>query len=358
MITMIAFTTGTGTRSTTVQRQSRTNAPFNSRRLMKGTAHRSLLEKKERLKSSEVKMNDHRERLITMKKRNKHSSTSSSASLSSSLSYVSLLKCNSNNYNNKRTKLLRCKSALTETTIQQSYEYRDDEDTKSDLTFTDDDRSFQGGGQRAKNLPATTTTIKWWEKYTTKNLITVKNADELIAYLYASATLITRDIDNMRKINDNDNESSKELLAQKSPLVVVKYFREDCPACSRLNPKFTKIAEKEFSNVLFLKVNLSEFNEDFAEKMNVPSVPYVQVFNGSEGLVNEFAINLMPQNLNLFRSIVSAYANCVDNLPKTTPEQQGPVSVIKTNGWPGFYSGQMRKFAHVKRTFWRFRRGE
>ena len=79
--------------------------------------------------------------------------------------------------------------------------------------------------------------------------------------------------------------------------------------------KFAKIAEREFSNVLFLKVNLSEFDDSLTEEMNIVSVPHVQVYNGAEGLVSESSLNLMPKSLRNFRNILDAYT-CVDNLPK------------------------------------------
>ena len=208
---------------------------------------------------------------------------------------------------------------------------------------------------------------KWWEKYQStssqpRNLILVKNIDEFLSYLYASATMIHRDIDNHSNSIDEDVEDEEkssiieQILERKSPLVVVKYFREDCPACRSVHPKFAKIAEREFSNVLFLKVNLSEFSESFAEDMNVHAVPHVQVYNGAEGLVSEFSLNLMPKSLRNFRNILGAYTSCADNLPKR--ETQGPASILSAAGWPGYYRGQMKNLVECKRNFWRFRRAE
>ena len=208
---------------------------------------------------------------------------------------------------------------------------------------------------------------KWWEKYQStssqpRNLILVKSIDEFLSYLYASATMIHRDIDNHSNSIDEDVEDEekssiiKQILERKSPLVVVKYFREDCPACRSVHPKFAKIAEHEFSNVLFLKVNLSEFSESFAEDMNVHSVPHVQVYNGAEGLVSEFSLNLMPKSLRNFRNILGAYTSCAENLPKR--ETQGPASILSAAGWPGYYRGQMKNLVECKKNFWRFRRAE
>jgi thiol-disulfide isomerase/thioredoxin len=208
---------------------------------------------------------------------------------------------------------------------------------------------------------------KWWEKYQStssqpRNLILVKSIDEFLSYLYASATMIHRDIDNHSNSIDEDVEDEEkrsiieQILERKSPLVVVKYFREDCPACRSVHPKFAKIAEHEFSNVLFLKVNLSEFSESFAEDMNVHSVPHVQVYNGAEGLVSEFSLNLMPKSLRNFRNILGAYTSCAENLPKR--ETQGPASILSAAGWPGYYRGQMKNLVECKKNFWRFRRAE
>ena len=208
---------------------------------------------------------------------------------------------------------------------------------------------------------------KWWEKYQStssqpRNLISVKSIDEFLSYLYASATMIHRDIDNHSNSIDEDVEDEEkssiieQILERKSPLVVVKYFREDCPACRSVHPKFAKIAEHEFSNVLFLKVNLSEFSESFAEDMNVHSVPHVQVYNGAEGLVSEFSLNMMPKSLRNFRNILGAYTSCAENLPKR--ETQGPASILSAAGWPGYYRGQMKNLVECKRNFWKFRRAE
>ena len=132
--------------------------------------------------------------------------------------------------------------------------------------------------------------------------------------------MIHRDIDNQSNsiaIDEDVEEEEKSnsvqrILERKSPLVVVKYFREDCPACRSIHAKFAKIAAREFSNVLFLKVNLSEFDDSFAEEMNIVSVPHVQVYNGAEGLVSESSLNLMPKSLRNFRNILDAYTSCVD----------------------------------------------
>ena len=218
-----------------------------------------------------------------------------------------------------------------------------------------------------KSIVTNTNKQKWWEKYQStsshpRNLILVKNIDEFLSYLYASATMIHRDIDNHSNSIDEgveDEEKSndiEQILERKSPLVVVKYFREDCPACRSVHPKFAKIAEREFSNVLFLKVNLSEFDDSFAEDMNIVSVPHVQVYNGAEGLVSEFSLNLMPKSLRNFRNILDAYTSCADNLPKR--EIQGPASFVSATGWPGYYRGQMKYLVECKRNFWRFRRAE
>ena len=218
-----------------------------------------------------------------------------------------------------------------------------------------------------KAIVTNTNKQKWWEKYQStsshpRNLILVKNIDEFLSYLYASATMIHRDIDNHSNSIDEgveDEEKSndiEQILERKSPLVVVKYFREDCPACRSVHPKFAKIAEREFSNVLFLKVNLSEFDDSFAEDMNIVSVPHVQVYNGAEGLVSEFSLNLMPKSLRNFRNILDAYTSCADNLPKR--EIQGPASFVSATGWPGYYRGQMKYLVECKRKFWRFRRAE
>ena len=91
-----------------------------------------------------------------------------------------------------------------------------------------------------------------------------------------------------------------------------------------------------------------------SRKMNIASVPHVQVYNGAEGLVSESSLNLMPKSLRNFRNILDAYTSCVDNLPKR--EIQGPASILSA-GWPNLQRS-MKYLAECKRNFWRFRRAE
>ena len=258
------------------------------------------------------------------------------------------------------------RSTTSASAVEMLVHTEQDNATKSNFINTKDKKMLRKATSTTTSTP-TPTKQKWWENYQStasqpRNLISVKNIDEFLSYLYASATMIHRDIDNQSNSIDEDVEeeeksnSVQRILERKSPLVVVKYFREDCPACRSIHPKFAKIAEREFSNVLFLKVNLSEFDDSFAEEMNMVSVPHVQVYNGAEGLVSESSLNLMPKSLRNFRNILDAYTSCVDNLPKR--EIQGPASILSAAGWPGIYSGQMKYLAECKRNFWRFRRAE
>ena len=163
--------------------------------------------------------------------------------------------------------------------------------------------------------------------------------------------MIHRDIDNQsnsigrRRRGRGKERTAYRMLERKSPLVVVKYFRR-LSGVQEHPSKVCEIAEREFSNVLFLKVNLSEF-DDSSGGNEYDLRACVQVYNGAEGLVSESSLNLMPKSLRNFRNILDAYTSCVDNLPKERFKGQ---LLYYPRGWRGIYSGQMKYLASVKET--------
>ena len=131
-----------------------------------------------------------------------------------------------------------------------------DNATKSNFFNTKDKKMLRKATTPTTSTP-TPTQQKWWENYQStasqpRNLISVKNIDEFLSYLYASATMIHRDIDNQSNSIDEDVEeeeksnSVQRILERKSPLVVVKYFRR-LSGVQEHPSKFAKIAEREFS---------------------------------------------------------------------------------------------------------------
>ena len=74
-------------------------------------------------------------------------------------------------------------------------------------------------------------------------------------------------------------------------LVCVEYFAGWCFACRSLHPKMTKIAAKEFPDVLFVRVHKDDMPE-MCDALGVKQRCRTQLFKGAEGVVDEFPMNV------------------------------------------------------------------
>ena len=164
---------------------------------------------------------------------------------------------------------------------------------------------------------ATTTTegetkaLKWYERGKwLPNVFKASTLEQMTAHLHAAS--------NLRRRRDGG-----------AAAVCVKYYKPDCPGCRRLAPKFEKIAETEFPDVVFVKVNVAECSDDLMERLEVPALPYVQIFSGSRGLVAAFPASLNANNLAKLRTELNAWRNAKN-------ESDGVAELVHAPGWPAF----------------------
>jgi thiol-disulfide isomerase/thioredoxin len=170
-----------------------------------------------------------------------------------------------------------------------------------------------------------TATPRWNKGAKLRNLVDVHSTEDLVACLHEAANL--------------DRRSGR------ARLVCVEYFAGWCFACRSLHPKFCKIAAKEFPDVLFVRIHKDELPE-LCDALGVDKLPYVQMYKGVDGVVDEFAINNSAPNLDKFRRALRAHR---DGACHGTRGQAGPATTVHTAGWPEVYTA-----AH-RRSFRRFR---
>ena len=101
--------------------------------------------------------------------------------------------------------------------------------------------------------------------------------------------------------------------------------------------KMTKIAAKEFPDVLFVRVHKDDMPE-MCDALGVKQLPYVQLFKGAEGVVDEFPMNVTAPNLERFRKAARAHRD-----GNTSEDRAGPASTLAGVGWPGRYTSSHRE---------------
>ena len=130
-------------------------------------------------------------------------------------------------------------------------------------------------------LPSGERVTPWWRKGPNlRNIVDVRSADEFVAYLHEAANL--------------------DLKTGRARLVCVEYFAGWCHACRSVHPKLGKMAEKEFPDVLFLRVHKDDVPE-LCESLGVTKLPFVQLYKGVDGLVSQFPVSVTAPALARFR---------------------------------------------------------
>eukprot|EP00591_Stephanopyxis_turris_P015126 CAMPEP_0195539186 /NCGR_PEP_ID=MMETSP0794_2-20130614/49921_1 /TAXON_ID=515487 /ORGANISM="Stephanopyxis turris, Strain CCMP 815" /LENGTH=183 /DNA_ID=CAMNT_0040673209 /DNA_START=446 /DNA_END=997 /DNA_ORIENTATION=- len=76
---------------------------------------------------------------------------------------------------------------------------------------------------------------------------------------------------------------------EKERIIVVKFFATWCKACKAIRPAFHKLV-KQYPNVLFVEVPVSEKNSALHQGLGVPSLPFGHIYHPSAGLVEELKI--------------------------------------------------------------------
>ena len=188
--------------------------------------------------------------------------------------------------------------------------------------------------QTIVQLPSGERVTPWWQLgKPLENVVDVHSTDEFVAYLHEAANL--------------DRRSGR------ARLVCVEFFAGWCFACRSLHPKLTKIAEHEYPDVLFLRVHL-DFVPDLCNSLGVQKLPYVQLYKGAEGNVDEFAMNNSAPKLRKLRSALETHRG--GETPWVEGEQKGPASIVHTAGWPKVYTAALMVAARSAMRYCRKRR--
>ena len=160
---------------------------------------------------------------------------------------------------------------------------------------------------------------QWWNKHIPSNIVDVRSTEEFVALLAEAANLDRR--------------------TGRARLVCVEFFAGWCFACRSMHPKFCKIAANEFPDVLFLRVHKDEL-PDLCDALGVTKLPYVQLYKGVDGVVDEFAMNNSAPNLAKFRRALTMHRDGCQSLEHA---HKGPAHIIHTEGWPTVYTGAYRR---------------
>jgi thiol-disulfide isomerase/thioredoxin len=113
---------------------------------------------------------------------------------------------------------------------------------------------------------------------------------------------------------------------QKPTLSVLRFHAPYCRACQMVAPKVERLA-RGFSNVHFGVVSLSKQEQTDSEReaivktMQVPALPWGQIWHSQAGLVEELSLN--PTYFNEFAAIAQSYRDESCLLPEDIYEETG-----------------------------------
>lgn len=96
---------------------------------------------------------------------------------------------------------------------------------------------------------------------------------------------------------------------QGNQIVCVRFFAPWCKACKAIQPHFYRLS-REYPNVKFIEVPVTEKNTDLHQGLGVPSLPYGHIYVPEAGLVEELRISrkFFPQLKMALHSYV--YGSC------------------------------------------------
>mmetsp|Transcript_10966 Transcript_10966/g.30711 ORF Transcript_10966/g.30711 Transcript_10966/m.30711 type:complete len:321 (+) Transcript_10966:101-1063(+) len=174
-------------------------------------------------------------------------------------------------------------------------------------------------------LPSGEKVTPWWRKGPMlRNIVDVHSADEFVAYLHEAANL--------------DRKTGR------ARLVCVEYFAGWCHACRSVHPKLGKMAEKEFPDVLFLRVHKDELPE-MCESLGVNKLPFVQLYKGVDGLVAEFPVSVTAPALARFRGELNQHRDGHVSLTESHDgvSRLGVATTLNARGWPSHYTSAHKK---------------
>jgi len=91
----------------------------------------------------------------------------------------------------------------------------------------------------------------------------------------------------------------------KDDIIVTRFYAEWCKSCLATQPLFYRLAKKS-PGIIFIEVPVQAENSDLHESLNVPSVPFSQIYYPSGGLVEE--MKLSKKRWPAYEKIVGTYA--------------------------------------------------
>mmetsp|Transcript_12262 Transcript_12262/g.51571 ORF Transcript_12262/g.51571 Transcript_12262/m.51571 type:complete len:348 (-) Transcript_12262:2248-3291(-) len=188
-------------------------------------------------------------------------------------------------------------------------------------------------------LPSGERVTPWWRKGPNlRNIVDVRSADEFVAYLHEAANL--------------DRKTGR------ARLVCVEYFAGWCHACRSVHPKLGKMAEKEFPDVLFLRVHKDDVPE-LCESLGVTKLPFVQLYKGVDGLVSQFPVSVTAPALARFRGELNQHRDGAVSLTDAHDgvSRLGVATTLHARGWPGPYTSAHKKLRHRALKYYRGKGG-
>ena len=188
-------------------------------------------------------------------------------------------------------------------------------------------------------LPSGERVTPWWRKGPNlRNIVDVRSADEFVAYLHEAANL--------------------DLKTGRARLVCVEYFAGWCHACRSVHPKLGKMAEKEFPDVLFLRVHKDDVPE-LCESLGVTKLPFVQLYKGVDGLVSQFPVSVTAPALARFRGELNQHRD--GNVSLTDAHdgvsRLGVATTLHARGWPSPYTSAHKKLRRRALKYYRGKGG-
>ena len=105
---------------------------------------------------------------------------------------------------------------------------------------------------------------------------------------------------------------------RENALAIFRYHAPYCRACQKVAPKFERLARRQ-ADINFIQVPVSSKNPEkqaILDTMEVPSIPWGQVWHPIAGIVEELSLN--PKYFDDFCAIVKSYQQGYCLLPEET----------------------------------------
>ena len=97
---------------------------------------------------------------------------------------------------------------------------------------------------------------------------------------------------------------------ERQNIIVLFFFAVWCKSCKHSKPELYKLA-KELSgqhSVKFAEISMTKETDSLYRSLNVPSIPYCQMYHPNFGLVEELSVS--KKNLKTFKAKLNSYLVC------------------------------------------------